>query len=1117
MFGLVPQRNIGVDAARRSTKPAVNNQGCCRERVSFGVDTSPPALLPMEELMESGTFKRFQRTVDTLLDRLQNVNITCQLLLEGLDYAQLPEEAMMTRVELTDLANESLKLKSMGAFNCMSTNWLVRLLSVLLMNMVDGTKVTPSAALGDVNDGVEHEVILDRVMRGIEASVTGLGIMTSVGMPKEVFLEDFIMQMVEMIKFQLTNTLFSEYDSVYRVANLSKNNQGSIKNQRAKERQTTVKPRWLMSLYNRLVDLVDGLAQLVSLQRLTDTILLPLSALAVAPFFVENIPELQLNALKLVTVLFSTYPHHRHLILEDIFGSLARLPSSKRNLRSYRLNSQDSIQMLTALALLLVQSVVRLPPATTRKGTAQVAAPPFQGKQQHCHTTATDTEQEHEELLMLASHDDALHISARFLTVFLQKCATKGEDDFRPVFENFVTDLLVAVNKPEWPAAETLLSLLGGLLVKRFNDKQVEQSMRVTSLDILGTVASKLRRDALSSRLSERDIDQIIRDGKPSQMTQDDEEVQMVDLSPEERLCTLQQTVLDFLISEEGGNHIQNSSAGRFYLVQWLKDCNAEAVRVANMNAGSSTNQLSLQNKYALFEKIHRFATAASNMQGRSAGSNHVVLGYEEACLVCRYLSNVRPFSQSFDVYLAQILKVLNEQSVAMRSKAMKCLAMVVEADPNILERQDIEKSVHARLLDTSTSVREAAIELIGKFVLVRQSLIAQYYPMFAERILDTGISVRKRVIKIFRDICLEQPDFQKVPDICVKMIRRINDEDGIKKLVNEVFQSMWFTPVAEHDTVKLLQKVANIMDVVQACRDTGYEWFENLLTNLLKKEDMEKIHKPVERACQQIVDTLVQSIVRLEEVSSNNSSSQRLVTCLSTLHLFTKIRPEVMVENVSTLEPYLSIKCATQADSKVLFYVTCILELTVPLMKHPGEAFLCKLEEDLVRLIGKQGMLVLESCVRCLSAFNKLSKNCALVRSCLCNFLCGLLAVRKQLEQSAEKCLAKLHKPMVLRALFTCGLFCRYFDFDSPDSQNNDRLSSLCANVCDTVFDTLMFFTKSPEVDVVKKALAGLGEPSILFSLTSFSLTGQWRCLVFLSASDRLHQAPSNTGRSWI
>ena len=65
--------------------------------------------------------------------------------------------------------------------------------------------------------------------------------------------------------------------------------------------------------------------------------------------------------MRLVTTVFAHYEKHRQLILEDIFASLARLPSSKRNLRSYRLNADESIQMVTALALQLIQCVVKLP------------------------------------------------------------------------------------------------------------------------------------------------------------------------------------------------------------------------------------------------------------------------------------------------------------------------------------------------------------------------------------------------------------------------------------------------------------------------------------------------------------------------------------------------------------------------------------------------------------------------------------------------------------------------------------------------------------------------------------------------------------------------------------
>lgn len=81
---------------------------------------------------------------------------------------------------------------------------------------------------------------------------------------------------------------------------------------------------------------MSNLAKLVKMQRLTDSLVLALSSVGVSVFFVENVSELQLAALELVTAIFAQYEPHRKLIMEEILASLARLPSSKRNLRSYR-------------------------------------------------------------------------------------------------------------------------------------------------------------------------------------------------------------------------------------------------------------------------------------------------------------------------------------------------------------------------------------------------------------------------------------------------------------------------------------------------------------------------------------------------------------------------------------------------------------------------------------------------------------------------------------------------------------------------------------------------------------------------------------------------------------
>lgn len=52
-----------------------------------------------------------------------------------------------------------------------------------------------------------------------------------------------------------------------------------------------------------------------------------------------------------------------------------------------------------------------------------------------------------------------------------------------------------------------------------------------------------------------------------------------------------------------------------------------------------------------------------------------------------------------------------------------------------------MQKGVHSKFVDMSTSVREAAVELIGRFVLNKPELILQYYDMIIERILVSKLS----------------------------------------------------------------------------------------------------------------------------------------------------------------------------------------------------------------------------------------------------------------------------------------------------------------------------------------------------------------------------------------
>lgn len=86
------------------------------------------------------------------------------------------------------------------------------------------------------------------------------------------------------------------------------------------------------------------------------------------------------------------------------------------------------------------------------------------------------------------------------------------------------------------------------------------------------------------------------------------------------------------------------------------------------------------------------------------------------------------------------------------------------------------------RFADPSPQVRDAAVDLIGKYVVQRSEWIVQYYPLIAARITDTGLNVRKRVVKLLRDMCLSVDSPDTRVEICVALIQAAQDEDdGIK------------------------------------------------------------------------------------------------------------------------------------------------------------------------------------------------------------------------------------------------------------------------------------------------------------------------------------------------
>jgi cohesin loading factor subunit SCC2 len=101
------------------------------------------------------------------------------------------------------------------------------------------------------------------------------------------------------------------------------------------------------------------------------------------------------------------------------------------------------------------------------------------------------------------------------------------------------------------------------------------------------------------------------------------------------------------------------------------------------------------------------------------------------------------------------ILVSLDATAVFMRTKALRALGQIVTADPGILRnvstsvhpvfppltqgsfffQVNVQKAIETHLLDSSPQVRDAAVELIGKYVVSLPEVAGDYYDQISERI----------------------------------------------------------------------------------------------------------------------------------------------------------------------------------------------------------------------------------------------------------------------------------------------------------------------------------------------------------------------------------------------
>lgn len=244
------------------------------------------------------------------------------------------------------------------------------------------------------------------------------------------------------------------------------------------------------------------------------------------------------------------------------------------------------------------------------------------------------------------------------------------------------------------------------------------------------------------------------------------------------------------------------------------------------------------------------------------------------------------------------------------------------------------------------------------------------------------------------RDIIDRHPDYENNPEIVAKIVRRISDEDGVRKLVLETLYSLWFT--ATHSEDALNSRITLMADSISEMIKNGYVDYMKQAVSAILKEYGDRPH--LGNVCRQLVDAFVDKILQLDQEMANveNNTSgrvgeedqngqldevanskriaqQRLIASLTALSVFSDVNPGLLTRHAEIFLPYLAIKPSNATDSQVIGSILQMLERIVPLMDHPSDSFLHNLDDRIDDLLQTQNTSVLiTSCVSCSGSIYK-------------------------------------------------------------------------------------------------------------------------------------------------
>ena len=778
---------------------------------------------------------------------------------------------------------------------------------------------------------------------------------------------------------------------------------------------------------------------------------------------IQRFESLRRTAMDMIAIIFARYPEQRLFLFDEVLGSLQKLPVSRQHARQFRLIGGTSIQLVSALIMRLVQTSATQLTAFTKMTSKRVSSPSEEGQVNRSETseneddgfsTSEKVETSHDNTAMQMLSREADHRldnaakSAQYVVRYLvQRAMTAsktGDQPHRQLLDIFVEDLISVLSLPEWPAAELMLRmLLASCRNIAENSKSLApaKNMALELLGMMGSAISELvsntRHIAKSLENDTSDFSDYIR--------------QMLDDYTDGSLETSEiviwngpyHAVVESFESNSSDDP-QIESAQGYYMARWAKafasaglrpdaEIDKQAARLCKMLTGAGW----FASRYAsLHLHIERSSTKDSSSSLEALTNNQYRIAYALSLLTM-------DFCRQFDYILKILLDSVTSEQITVRTRSLKSVTQMLEKDPSILDRaRSVKVLIVKCATDASSMVRDSALTLIGKCIVLRPVLEGEFLGHVLRLSDDPAAGVRKRSMKLLKDIYLRNTDVNVKTAIGDSLLQRTKDLDtGVSDLARQMFEDVWLTPfwtfpdlveASAQNKVAFREQTSLIVATVRRG-----EKVSAVLVHLLKEVLSNNARNAAGnfKVCKSIIATAFDMIIDQSEGSER--LEQRHI--LQTMTVFAKANAKLFTpDQVQALQPYIA-NLSGKDDLDIFRSIVIVFRCVLPVLSNVQHNLLREIQKALLQSISKLGKAELDEVAECLWTINGTLQNPEMLLRLTISVLKNLRNLQNVPFGDPDK-VDDLKR--VKKYIQIAGYFGKHCDFESHDQAFKNALT---------------------------------------------------------------------------